>query len=107
MLCSFALIAMGAGNWEPNSLSSSRFGVCLSNTGIYPATAESRFPNAFEKATKFLASASSQQEMLLSLDSSMTQFRDYSSCQNNWWRSLLEVENQQKQDGKKELKNHL
>ena len=38
------------------------------------------FPNTFEKQTKFLVSPLSQQEILLSLGSNMTQFSDYRSA---------------------------
>lgn len=63
----------------------------FSNTDIYTATVANCFSNTFKKETKFLASLLSQQEILINLDSNMTQLRDYSSCQNNWWSSLLEV----------------
>lgn len=85
---------MGTGNCARGKFKPSRVNVCLSgisNTDIYPATAANCFPNTFEEEAKFLAPPLSQQEMLINLDSNMTQFGDYSSCQNSWWSSLLEV----------------
>lgn len=56
-----------------------------------------------ENETKFLESPLSQQEMLLDLDSNMTQFRDYKLPQQLHCKCGV---NKNKAGGMQEMKNH-